>query len=111
MIGEVLINATAFVGGSFRAKYLSGDQKSVEEEKERHNVAVERYQVAYKKYQENRTYICMPQSVFLDQLLMFNLQMQFIKLIFFSFLIKSKSTSMDYQLFQRLFRQFMSVDH
>ena len=55
MIGEVLINATAFVGGSFRAKYLSGDQKSVEEEKERHNVAVERYQVAYKKYQENRT--------------------------------------------------------
>ena len=36
MIGEVLINATAFVGGSFRAKYLSGDQKSVEEEKERH---------------------------------------------------------------------------
>ena len=56
-------------------------------------------------------YICIPQSVFLDQLLMFNLQMQFIKLIFFSFLIKSKSTSMDYQFFQRLFRQFMSVDH
>ena len=54
MIGGTLINATAFVGGSSLAKYLSGDQKSVEEEKKIHDLAVEKYQAAYEKYQENR---------------------------------------------------------
>ncbi|PFX32998.1 hypothetical protein AWC38_SpisGene2094 [Stylophora pistillata] len=53
MIGGALINATAFVGGSYVAKYLSGDKNSVEEEK-RHDLAVEKYQAAYEKYQENR---------------------------------------------------------
>ena len=52
-IGRALINRTAFVSGSYFAKYLSGDQNSVED-RERHKVAAERYQVAYKKYQENR---------------------------------------------------------
>ena len=52
-IGRALINRTAFVSGSYLAKYLGGDQKSVED-RERHKVAAERYQVAYKKYQENR---------------------------------------------------------
>ena len=55
MIGWTLINANAFVSGSYLAKYLSGDQNSVEKEKERHDLAVEKYQVAYEKYQENRT--------------------------------------------------------
>ena len=55
MIGGALINATAFVGGSYLAKYLSGDKNSVEEEKKRHDLAVEKYQAAYEKYQENRT--------------------------------------------------------
>ena len=32
MIGGALINATAFVGECYLAKYLSGDQNSVEEE-------------------------------------------------------------------------------
>ena len=39
------------------AKYLSGDQNSTEEEKRRHDFAVEEYQPAYEKYQENRTKI------------------------------------------------------
>ena len=57
MIGGALINVTAFVGGSHLAKYLSGDQNSAEEEKKRHDFAVEEYQSAYEKYQENRTKI------------------------------------------------------
>ncbi|PFX18657.1 hypothetical protein AWC38_SpisGene16954 [Stylophora pistillata] len=55
MIGGALINATALVGGSYLAKYLRGDKNSVEEEKKRHDLAVEKYQAAYEKYQENRT--------------------------------------------------------
>ena len=42
MIGGALINATALVGGSSLAKYLSGDQNSAEEEKKRHDLTVER---------------------------------------------------------------------
>ena len=42
MIGGTLINATVFVGGSSLAKYLSGDQNSVEEEKKIHDLAVEK---------------------------------------------------------------------
>ena len=54
MIGGTLINATVFVGGSSLAKYLSGDHNSGEEEKKIHDLAVEKYQAAYEKYQENR---------------------------------------------------------
>ena len=43
MIGGALINATALVGGSYLAKYLSGDQNIVKEKKKRHNLAVEKY--------------------------------------------------------------------
>ena len=40
MIGDALINATAFVVGNYLAKYLSGD--SAGEEKKRHDLAVEK---------------------------------------------------------------------
>ena len=44
MIGGALINATALVGGSYLAKYLSGDQNIVKEKKKkRHDLAVEKY--------------------------------------------------------------------
>ena len=52
IITGVIINATTFVGGSYLAKYLSGDQHRVEEKK-RQDLAVENYQAAYKKHQEN----------------------------------------------------------
>ena len=55
MIGGALINATAFVGGSYLAKYLIGEQNSAEEENKIHDLAVEKYHAAYEKYQENRT--------------------------------------------------------
>lgn len=51
--GGALINATAFVGGSYHAKYLIGDQNSVEEGKRRNDVAVEKYQAAFEKSKEN----------------------------------------------------------
>ena len=55
MIGGAIINATAFVGGSYLAKYLSGDSEFTSlEEKRRHNLAVEKYQKEYEKYVENR---------------------------------------------------------
>ena len=50
-----MINATAFVGGSYLAKFLSGDSGSASlEEKKRHNLAVEKYQKELEKYEENR---------------------------------------------------------
>ena len=52
--GGALINATAFVPPtSYHAKYLIGDQNSVEEEKRRNDVAVEKYQAAFEKSKEN----------------------------------------------------------
>ena len=54
MIGGTLINATVFVGGSSLAKYLSGDQNSVEEEKKRRDPTVEKYQAAYESRKSNK---------------------------------------------------------
>ena len=51
MTGGAIINATAFVGGNYLAKYLSGD--SAGQEKKRHDLAVEKWE--YQKYQEKRT--------------------------------------------------------
>ena len=53
MIGGAIINATNFVGGSYLAKYLSGSSDS-DEEKKRHDLAVEKYQKEYEEYEENR---------------------------------------------------------
>ena len=53
MIGGAIINATTFVGGSYLAKYLSGSSDS-DEEKKRHDRAVEKYQKKYEEYEENR---------------------------------------------------------
>ena len=53
MIGGAIINATTFVGGSYLAKYLSGSSDS-DEEKKRHELAVEKYQKEYEEYEENR---------------------------------------------------------
>lgn len=53
MVGGALINATACVSESYLAKYLIGDQNSVEEEKERHDIALEKYHAAFENYKEN----------------------------------------------------------
>ena len=54
-LGAVL-NAAAFTGGNYLAKYLSGDSgKAALDEKTRHDIALEQYQAAYAKYQKDRT--------------------------------------------------------
>ena len=52
MLGGAVLNASTFIGGSYLAKYLSGDDSFVE--KKRHDKALEKYQKDYAKYQENR---------------------------------------------------------
>ena len=52
MLGGAILNATTFIGGSYLAKYLTGDDSLVE--KKRHDKILEKYQKDYAKYQENR---------------------------------------------------------
>ena len=52
MFGGAILNATAFVGGSYLAKYFSGDKTDTE--KIRHDKALEKYQKDYATFQENR---------------------------------------------------------
>ena len=51
LVGAVL-NATTFIGGSYLAKYLSGG--NTDQERVRHDKALEKYQKDYSKYEENR---------------------------------------------------------
>jgi len=51
MIGGAILNAAAFTGGNYLAKYLSGDSgNAVLDEKKRHNKALEAYQTAIAQY-------------------------------------------------------------
>ena len=55
MEGGAVLNATTFFGGSYLAKYLSGnDSKEILYEKERHDKALEKYQKDYAAYEEKR---------------------------------------------------------
>jgi len=56
MIGGAVLNAAAFIGRNYLAKYLSGDRgKAASEEKTRHDKTLEAYQVAMAKYTRDRT--------------------------------------------------------
>ena len=56
MVGGAVLNAATFIGGNYLAKALSGDSgKAALDEKIRHDKALEAYQVAYAKYQKDRT--------------------------------------------------------
>ena len=52
MIGGAVLNATSFIGGSYLAKYLTGN--NIDEERKRHDKAIEKYQYDYEIYEENR---------------------------------------------------------
>ena len=56
MVAGAIINAAAFTGGNYLAKYLSGDNgQAAVDEKIRHDKALEKYQAAYEKWQKDRT--------------------------------------------------------
>ena len=51
MIGGAVLNAAAFTGGNYLAKFLAGDNgKAALDEKTRHDKALEAYQSAMGKY-------------------------------------------------------------
>ena len=52
MVGGAVLNASAFIGGSYLSKYLSGHKTDTE--KIRHDKAMEKYQKDYAEYQEKR---------------------------------------------------------
>ena len=52
MIGGAILNATTFVGGSYLAKYLSGN--NVDAERKRHDLALEKYEKDYQTWQKSR---------------------------------------------------------
>ena len=54
MIGGAILNATAFVGGSYLAKSLSSNGNQVNEEKIRHDKAIEKYQQAMGEWQKKK---------------------------------------------------------
>ena len=55
MVGGAVLNAAAFISGNYLARALSGGDKAVQEEKVRHDKALEAYQAAYAKYTRDRT--------------------------------------------------------
>ena len=56
MIGGAILNAAAFSGGNYLAKYLAGDSgQAALAEKTRHDKALEAYQTAMAKYTRERT--------------------------------------------------------
>jgi len=54
MIGGAVINAAAFTGGNYLARYLSGDGGTLAE-KTRHDKALEAYESAQARYLQERT--------------------------------------------------------
>ena len=54
MLGGAVINAAAFTGGNYLAKYLSGDG-GVLAEKTRHDKALEAFEAAQARYSQERT--------------------------------------------------------
>ena len=54
MIGGAVLNAAAFTGGNYLAKYLSGDGGTLAE-KTRHDKALKAYEAAQARYSQERT--------------------------------------------------------
>ena len=55
MLGGAVLNATAFIGGNYLAKAISGSSSAdLQLERERHDKAMEKYQKDYAAYQEKR---------------------------------------------------------
>ena len=58
MIGGAVLNAAAFTGKNYLAKYIAGDSgQAALAEKTRHDKALEAYQAAMAKYTRERTHL------------------------------------------------------
>ena len=56
IIGGAVLNAAAFTGGNYLAKYIAGDSgQAALDEKTRHDKAIEAYDAAMDKYNRERT--------------------------------------------------------
>lgn len=55
MVGGAVMNAAAFIGGNYLARAFGGGDKAAQEERVRHDKALEAYQAAYAKYTRDRT--------------------------------------------------------
>ena len=56
MIGGAVLNAAAFTGGNYLAKYLARDNgQAALDEKMRHDKALEAYEAAQARYSQGRT--------------------------------------------------------
>ena len=55
MLGGAVLNATAFIGGNYLAKVISGSSSAeLQLERERHDKAMEKFQKDYAAHQEKR---------------------------------------------------------
>ena len=54
MVAGAVLNATAFTGSMYLAKSLGSDEKHVDEEKIRHDKAIERYQQDMGEFEKKR---------------------------------------------------------
>ena len=52
MVGGVILNAAAFIGGNYLAKMFGGSD--ADEERKRHDKALEKYQADYAAYEKKR---------------------------------------------------------
>lgn len=54
MAGGAVLNAVAFIGGNYLARFFffGDDTRAAQEEKQRHDKALEAYQASYAKYQK-----------------------------------------------------------
>ena len=55
MVGGAVLNSAAFIGSNYLARVLDGGGTAAQEEKVRHDEALEAYQAAYAKYTRDRT--------------------------------------------------------
>ena len=55
MASVAMLNAAAFIGGNYLARAFGGGDTAAQEEKVRHDKALEAYQAAYAKYTRDRT--------------------------------------------------------
>ena len=53
-IAGALLNSTAFIGGSYLMRTLTSDKKHTDNEKRRHDLALEAYQLDMGKYEKSR---------------------------------------------------------